>query len=149
MPGKLTQKERELVAELERRESQDPDVGASYDELKTAIGLRSKSGVFRMIESLVRKQWVEREPNRARTLRLIHRLGGPPRSGAGPGPESAQTTNEALLRELERRGFSPSNRQSLAGASDEQILEEVERRGLRAAVVAAYEFDAASKRIGK
>jgi SOS-response transcriptional repressor LexA len=133
MPDKLTEKEREFVAELQRREDADPDRGVSYDEMREALGLRSKSGVARLVTSLRDKGWISARPYRARTLRLLHRL---TEVASGPDPGSASGHGA--------RGVSP-----LADATDDEIVAEVERRGLQAAVVAAYEFDVAARRIGK
>lgn len=40
----------------------------SFDEMKDALGLRSKSGVHRLVLSLEERGWVTRLPHRARTL---------------------------------------------------------------------------------
>ncbi|MGE4528244.1 MAG: LexA family protein, partial [Rhodospirillaceae bacterium] len=40
----------------------------SFDEMKDALGLRSKSGVHRLISSLEERGFIRRLPHRARAL---------------------------------------------------------------------------------
>ena len=42
----------------------------SFEEMREFMGLRSKSGIHRMIEALVERGWLVRLPNRARSLAL-------------------------------------------------------------------------------
>lgn len=43
----------------------------SFDEMREAINLRSKSGVHRLIEGLVERGAIRRLPNRARALEVV------------------------------------------------------------------------------
>lgn len=49
---------------------QDTGVPPSFDEMKDALGLRSKSGVHRIITALVERGKIVRLPNRARSIAL-------------------------------------------------------------------------------
>lgn len=46
-------------------------VAPSYDAIAAGLGLKSKSGVHRLIESLERQGRVVRDPRRARSLRIV------------------------------------------------------------------------------
>jgi len=44
--------------------------GPSFDEIKDGLGIRSKSGVHRLVSALVERGYLVRIPNRARALAL-------------------------------------------------------------------------------
>lgn len=46
-------------------------VGPSYDEMAAAAGIKSKSGVHRIVTALEERQLIRRIPNRARTIEII------------------------------------------------------------------------------
>lgn len=54
----------DLIAESERKGELTP----SFEEMKEAMGLKSKSGIHRLIKALVERGFVEQLPNRARAL---------------------------------------------------------------------------------
>lgn len=66
----LTQKQRDLLSFIQSR-LQDDEVSPSFDEMKDALGLKSKSGIHRLINGLVERGYLERLPNRARALSVI------------------------------------------------------------------------------
>ncbi|HZP21319.1 MAG TPA: transcriptional repressor LexA [Bauldia sp.] len=87
----LTRKQHELLMFVHER-LKESGVPPSFDEMKDALDLRSKSGIHRLIKALEERGFIKRLPNRARAIEVI-RL-----------PESsvpAQTAPRA-------RGFSPS-----------------------------------------
>lgn len=43
----------------------------SYDQIAEAMGIKSKSGVHRVITCLVQRGWVIREPHKARSVRPV------------------------------------------------------------------------------
>jgi repressor LexA len=43
----------------------------SYDQIAEAMGIKSKSGVHRVITCLVERGWVVREPHKARSVRPV------------------------------------------------------------------------------
>lgn len=43
----------------------------SFDEMKDAVGLKSKSGIYALIESLVERNYLKRIPHKARALEVV------------------------------------------------------------------------------
>jgi len=48
----------------------DGEIAPSFDEMREALGLKSKSGIHRLITGLVERGYLERLPNRARALEI-------------------------------------------------------------------------------
>ena len=74
----LTKKQSELLLFIHERLKADA-VAPSYEEMKDALGLHSKSGIHRLIKALEERGFLKRLPNRARAieiLRLPEALGG-------------------------------------------------------------------------
>lgn len=65
----LTKKQRELLVFIHERMSQG-DIAPSFEEMKVALGLKSKSGIHRLISALVERGYLERLPHRARALEV-------------------------------------------------------------------------------
>jgi repressor LexA len=84
----LTRKQFELLKFIHER-LKESGVPPSFDEMKDALDLRSKSGIHRLITALEERGFIRRLPNRARAIEVIKL----PDSVAGGGP---------------RRGFTPS-----------------------------------------
>lgn len=79
----LTKKQSELLRFIQERLA-DNGVPPSFDEMKDALDLKSKSGIHRLILALEERGFIRRLPNRARAievLRLPESTGG----GARPG----------------------------------------------------------------
>jgi repressor LexA len=70
----LTRKQQELLSFIDDRLRAD-GVSPSFEEMKDALQLRSKSGVHRLINALEERRFIRRLPNRARALE-VHRLVG-------------------------------------------------------------------------
>jgi repressor LexA len=66
----LTRKQHELLLFLHRRLAVD-GVCPSYDEMKDALHLASKSGIHRLISALEEREFVRRLPHRARALQVL------------------------------------------------------------------------------
>ena len=66
----LTAKQRELLQFIHDRLGQS-GVSPSFDEMREALDLKSKSGVHRLISALEERQFIRRLPNRARALEVI------------------------------------------------------------------------------
>jgi len=49
---------------------QEGEIAPSFDEMRIALGLKSKSGIHRLITGLVERGYLERLPNRARALEV-------------------------------------------------------------------------------
>ena len=90
----LTKKQRDLLLYIHEHMSGD-DVAPSFEEMKDALGLKSKSGIHRLISALLERGYIERLPHRARALQ-IKRLpdGFTPKSGSAPiaAPVQVQTS---------------------------------------------------------
>ncbi len=65
----LTKKQRDLLLFINERMSQG-DIAPSFDEMREALHLKSKSGIHRLITSLVERGYLARLPNRARALEV-------------------------------------------------------------------------------
>ncbi len=65
----LTRKQRDLLVFIHERMAQG-DVAPSFEEMKEALNLKSKSGIHRLIGALVERGYLERLPNRARALQI-------------------------------------------------------------------------------
>ncbi|MFS0771369.1 transcriptional repressor LexA [Sphingomonas sp. 1P08PE] len=66
----LTRKQHELVCFINDR-LKDTGVSPSFEEMKEALDLKSKSGVHRLISALEERQFIRRLPNRARALEVL------------------------------------------------------------------------------
>jgi repressor LexA len=66
----LTAKQRELLLFIDGRLKQD-GISPSFDEMREALDLKSKSGVHRLISALEERGFIRRLPNRARALEVV------------------------------------------------------------------------------
>ena len=66
----LTKKQHELLLYIDKRLS-ETGVSPSFEEMKEALDLKSKSGVHRLISALVERGFINRLKNRARALEVI------------------------------------------------------------------------------
>ncbi len=66
----LTRKQKELLLLIRDRVEVD-GVPPSFDEMKSALGLRSKSGIHRLITGLEERGFIKRLPHRARALEIL------------------------------------------------------------------------------
>jgi repressor LexA len=85
----LTRKQYELLRFINER-LKEAGVPPSFDEMKDALDLRSKSGIHRLITALEERGFIRRLPNRARAIEVIKL----PELSPGAGGN--------------RRGFTPS-----------------------------------------
>ena len=88
----LTRKQYELLRFIDQR-LKECGVPPSFDEMKDALDLRSKSGIHRLITALEERGFIRRLPNRARAIEVIKL------------PELGVSTAAAATG---RRGFTPS-----------------------------------------
>ena len=75
MVNMLTAKQHELLRFIQVR-LQESGVSPSFEEMKEALDLRSKSGVHRLISALEERGFIRRLPNRARALEVLRQLEG-------------------------------------------------------------------------
>jgi len=75
----LTAKQHELLQYIHNRLG-ETGVSPSFDEMREALDLKSKSGVHRLISALEERQFIRRLPNRARALEVLRmpEAGGQP-----------------------------------------------------------------------
>ncbi len=66
----LTKKQYELLVYIDSH-LKETGVSPSFDEMKDALGLRSKSGIHRLITGLVERGFLHRLPHRARALEVL------------------------------------------------------------------------------
>ena len=66
----LTAKQRELLLFIDQRLKTD-GISPSFDEMRDALDLKSKSGVHRLISALEERGFIRRLPNRARALEVV------------------------------------------------------------------------------
>jgi repressor LexA len=66
----LTRKQNELLRFIHER-VRESGVPPSFDEMKEALELKSKSGIHRLITALEERGFIRRLPNRARALEVI------------------------------------------------------------------------------
>src|ERR1700736_4725860 len=86
----LTRKQHELLMFINQRLA-STGVAPSFDEMKDALRLRSKSGIHRLISGLEERGFIRRLPHRARALEVVKL----------PGESAAPPTGE-------RSRFSPT-----------------------------------------
>lgn len=87
----LTRKQTELLLYINDRLTKD-GVSPSFEEMKEALNLQSKSGIHRLITGLEERGFLKRLPHRARALEVV-RL-----------PESAGRRAPSLVGESSERG---------------------------------------------
>ena len=87
----LTQKQKELLLFIHQR-MQEEGVPPSFDEMKDALELKSKSGIHRLITALEERGFIRRLAHRARALEVIKLPDNAPEQAAVP----------------KRPGFTPS-----------------------------------------
>jgi len=75
----LTAKQQELLIFIHNR-LEEGGVSPSFDEMKDALSLKSKSGIHRLISALEERGFIRRLPNRARALEVLKLPDGLPRA---------------------------------------------------------------------
>lgn len=66
----LTAKQHELIRFIQQR-LEETGISPSFEEMKEALDLKSKSGVHRLISALEERGFLRRLPNRARALEVV------------------------------------------------------------------------------
>lgn len=95
----LTSKQNELLTFINHRLG-ETGVSPSFEEMKEALDLKSKSGVHRLINALEERQFIRRLPNRARALEVLRMpelmRKAPPALVAVPKKPIPQAANDVL-----------------------------------------------------
>ncbi|NKX45813.1 transcriptional repressor LexA [Roseicyclus persicicus] len=79
----LTRKQRDLLEFIHTRVQRD-GVPPSFDEMKEALDLRSKSGIHRLITALEERGFIRRLAHRARAIEIVKMPEGMDRPGFAP-----------------------------------------------------------------
>jgi repressor LexA len=87
----LTRKQFELLRFIQER-LRESGVPPSFDEMKDALDLKSKSGIHRLIMALEERGFIRRLPNRARALEIIKLP-----EGAGGQPAARGRFNPSIV----------------------------------------------------
>ena len=87
----LTAKQRDLLNFL-REYQQEHDHAPSFDEMKDAVGLKSKSGIHRLVSALEERGHIRRLANRARAIEIIDET---PVAQANPKPSADSNVVQA------------------------------------------------------
>ena len=80
----LTAKQRDLLNFIKSYQAAQ-DHAPSFDEMKDAVGLKSKSGIHRLVNALEERGYIRRLANRARAIEIIS---SPPASDQTPPSDS-------------------------------------------------------------
>lgn len=86
----LTRKQHELIRFIQNR-LEESGVSPSFEEMKEALDLKSKSGVHRLISALEERGFIRRLPNRARALEVLRQ----PEDVSTKAPARVANTNSA------------------------------------------------------
>ena len=92
----LTAKQHELLSFIYHRLG-ETGISPSFDEMREALELKSKSGVHRLISALEERQFIRRLPNRARALEILKM---PDLAVTKPAPIVAPTRIRAAANDL-------------------------------------------------
>ena len=80
----LTKKQHELLLYIHEHLGTE-GISPSFDEMKEALGLKSKSGIHRLITGLVERGFIRRLPHRARAVEVLRLPGDAPEDTAAAG----------------------------------------------------------------
>ena len=98
----LTRKQHELIRFIQVR-LEETGVSPSFEEMKEALDLKSKSGVHRLISALEERGFIRRLPNRARALEVLKQ----PEDVSNKAP--ARSDNVVALKRPEPPRRAPAN----------------------------------------
>ena len=96
----LTRKQHELLRFIQTR-LEETGISPSFEEMKEALDLKSKSGVHRLISALEERGFIRRLPNRARALEVLKQpenIGGKASVAAKPANSNDATVNVSAPR---------------------------------------------------
>lgn len=107
----LTQKQKDLLLFIHER-LEAGEIAPSFEEMKDHLGLKSKSGIHRLITALVERGYLERLPNRARALH-VRKL--PPGAASGDGDKSFAARTSATIAQVQDQARQVMNEIPLYG----------------------------------
>ena len=91
----LTGKQHQLLSYLIDYKA-EKDITPSFDEMRAAIGLASKSGIHRLVSALEERGYIRKLPNRARAIEILRHPGN--------GPEAYKASKNVITAD-----FTPAN----------------------------------------
>ena len=91
----LTGKQHQLLSYLIDYQA-EKDITPSFDEMRAAIGLASKSGIHRLVSALEERGYIRKLPNRARAIEILRH--------PGSGPEACKASTNVITAD-----FTPAN----------------------------------------
>ncbi|MFY8094187.1 MAG: transcriptional repressor LexA [Niveispirillum sp.] len=111
----LTRKQQELLFFINERLNEG-GVSPSFDEMKDALGLKSKSGIHRLITGLEERGFIRRLPHRARALEVLRLPEKPmPKAKAAPAPAPSATVTPEVSPRFKPNVIRGDFRNSLPG----------------------------------
>jgi repressor LexA len=122
----LTAKQKELLLYIHER-IKETGVSPSFDEMKEALDLASKSGIHRLITALEERGFLRRLPHRARALEVLKM---PDSAATAAPPKGRQSFRPSVVGEGRSNGASagiPILGQIAAGVPIEAIQSEIGR----------------------
>jgi len=100
----LTAKQHELLLFIQRK-LEETGISPSFEEMKDALDLKSKSGVHRLISALEERGFLRRLPNRARALEVLRQ----PEDVMASGKRAAANSNDPVTRVTMPPRATPAN----------------------------------------
>ena len=91
----LTGKQHQLLSYLIDYQA-EKEITPSFDEMRAAIGLASKSGIHRLVSALEERGYIRKLPNRARAIEILRHPGN--------GPEAYKASTNVITAD-----FTPAN----------------------------------------
>ena len=89
----LTGKQHQLLSYLIDYQA-EKDITPSFDEMRAAIGLASKSGIHRLVSALEERGYIRKLPNRARAIEILRH--------PGSGPEANKASTNVIAADFTR-----------------------------------------------
>ena len=120
----LTKKQRELLVFINDR-IRETGVSPSFDEMKDALDLRSKSGIHRLITALEERGFIRRLPHRARALEVLKLPDGVSAEAKAARPPRGfrpSLVDEAFMQSADAPAPKAPPHPSLGGAVDLPVL---------------------------
>jgi len=122
----LTRKQHQLLLFIHRRIT-ETGVSPSFDEMKDALELASKSGVHRLITALEERGFIRRLAHRARALEVLKMPDSAAPAGADLGPNVVRADFKRPAREARDSREVPLLGKIAAGVPIEAIQHETDR----------------------
>ena len=138
----LTRKQHELLMFIHER-IKESGVSPSFDEMKEALDLASKSGIHRLITALEERGFLRRLPHRARALEVVKlpqqaTTAAPPKGRSPFKPQLVEASSDAPLAANDSREL-PILGKIAAGTPIEAIQQERDRMPVPESMLGAGE----------